>query len=127
MLGQAHAICLAATDAGGVLRGYAAGTIVADEAEVLNLAVAPAFRRRGVARALLAALLDALEARGARSLFLEVRASNSAALALYRAFGFRELGRRIGYYRAPHEDAITMVKDHSAGTPKNDSKLHEFG
>ncbi len=127
MLAQEYAVCLAATDADGALRGYAAGTVVADEGEVLNLAVAPAFRRRGVARLLLTALLDALHARGAQSLFLEVRASNAAALALYRAFGFRELGRRIAYYRAPREDAITMVKDHSVGMPKNDAKLHEFG
>lgn len=111
LLGQAHTLCLAATDEAGALRGYAIGTCVADEGEVLNLAVERGSRRRGVARALLVALLDALAARGARSLYLEVRASNAAAIALYRQAGFRHLGRRVGYYRAPREDAVTMVRD----------------
>lgn len=130
LLAAPHVVSYVATDAAGRLLGYAMGTVAADEGEVLNLAVDQARRRRGVARALLAALLAALELRGARSLYLEVRASNAAALALYQSLGFRQLGRRVGYYRAPKEDAVTMVREGAPGgpgTPKIDSKLHEFG
>jgi len=71
----------------------------ADEAEVLALAVDPALRRRGLARALLLAGLGGLIAAGVRQLFLEVAADNAAARGLYGGFGFREVGRRPRYYR----------------------------
>jgi ribosomal-protein-alanine N-acetyltransferase len=99
--------CLVA--GGPELLGYAVGSFVADEGEVLNVAVADAVRRRGVARALLQRLVGELQACGARRLFLEVRESNAAAIGLYRGFGFQPLSRRRGYYRAPREDALTMV------------------
>jgi len=110
-VGQPHVIALVAEDGGaaGVV-GYAIGTVVADEGEVLNLAVDPAARRRGIGRNLVGALLERLEARGAESLYLEVRASNEAAIGLYRTAGFEPLGRRKAYYRAPREDAVTMVR-----------------
>ena len=73
-----------------------------------NLAVTPAERRRGVARALLADLLREAGARGVMSLTLEVRATNDAAQALYRAHGFRLAGIRRGYYRDTGEDAMVM-------------------
>jgi ribosomal-protein-alanine N-acetyltransferase len=85
--------------------GTAAG---AGSGHLGNLAVTPGERRRGVARALLADLLAASVARGVGSLTLEVRATNDAAQALYRAHGFRLVGVRRGYYRDTGEDAMVM-------------------
>jgi ribosomal-protein-alanine N-acetyltransferase len=79
--------------------------VSADELEILNLAVAPAHRRRGVAQALLRAVLQSLEG----TAFLEVRESNGAARKFYESMGFRTLGRRPGYYTDPHEAAIVMT------------------
>jgi ribosomal-protein-alanine N-acetyltransferase len=90
------------------LAGYVVARAVADEGEILNLAVAPQGRRRGVGRALVEAVLAALARRGVREVFLEVRESNAGARALYAAHGFREVGRRSGYYRRPLEDAIIL-------------------
>jgi len=84
--------------------------VVADEAHVLDVTVSPAWRRRGLARRLVSlALLRSLRA-GARSAQLEVRAGNSAALALYAGLGFEASGRRRGYYSEPTEDAILLAK-----------------
>jgi ribosomal-protein-alanine N-acetyltransferase len=85
-----------------------ARTVAPDEREILNLAVAPDFRRKGVARALVDAALGAF--RG--SVFLEVRESNAVALEFYKSLGFKELSRRKGYYDSPVETAIVM-KFHS--------------
>jgi ribosomal-protein-alanine N-acetyltransferase len=84
--------------------------MIAGEAEVLTLAVRPEQRRRGAARALLAAAL-ALAAPTAAAMFLEVAADNAGAVALYEAAGFEQVGRRAGYYGrtgAPSIDAIVM-------------------
>ena len=81
------------------LRGFVLTRLAADEAEILTIAVDGALRRRGVGRALLASHMARLPALGARMLFLEVEAENAAALALYRKFGFHEVGQRRGYYR----------------------------
>ncbi|HSC88502.1 MAG TPA: ribosomal protein S18-alanine N-acetyltransferase [Polyangiaceae bacterium] len=78
--------------------GFALGWVVADELEVLDVAVHEAERRRGLGRSLVRALFEAAEARGARSAYLEVRASNTAAQALYVALGFVRDGERRGYY-----------------------------
>ncbi len=83
---------------------------VAGEAEILTLAVAPPFRRRGLGRALLDAAISAAARHGARVLFLEVAADNVAARALYAAAGFRPLGRRRHYY-PDGGDALTMARD----------------
>ncbi|MCU1257537.1 MAG: rimI [Bryobacterales bacterium] len=72
-----------------------------DEAEILNLAVDPAFRRRGAATALVAAVPRSM-------IFLEVRESNHAALSFYRKAGFTTAGVRFGYYHSPPESAIVM-------------------
>jgi ribosomal-protein-alanine N-acetyltransferase len=93
--------------AGGVV-GYLVGRDVAGSGEILNLAVAPEHRRAGVARALLADGLDLLRVRGAEEVFLEVRASNTAALDLYGGVGFRPVGMRADYYRNPREDALVL-------------------
>ena len=88
--------------------GFIAVRTVADEAEILNVAVATAARRGGVGRALVRHALEHADQSGAYSVFLEVRPSNAAALALYRSFGFVEVGRRRHYYRAPVEDALVL-------------------
>jgi ribosomal-protein-alanine N-acetyltransferase len=77
-------------------------------AEVLNLAVVPEHRGRGLGGLLLDAGLDAVKARGGSEVFLEVRASNTVAQALYAGRGFRMEGRRRGYYRRPDEDALVL-------------------
>lgn len=83
----------------------------ADEVEILNLAVTPAQRRRGLARQLIERALDDAEARGAARAYLEVRPSNAAAIALYKKCGFKEAGRRTCYYAAPVEDALVLSKE----------------
>ncbi|MGH7671595.1 MAG: ribosomal protein S18-alanine N-acetyltransferase [Gemmatimonadales bacterium] len=98
---------LVAETAGGVA-GYVVARHAADEGEILNLAVAPAWHQRGVGRALVARVLAALAGRGVTQVFLEVRASNVAARALYEGAGFREVGRRARYYRRPLEDAVVL-------------------
>ena len=75
----------------------------AAECEILNLAVAPPFRRLGIATALLSRELDHV-----REVFLEVRESNTGARMLYRKLGFSEVGRRENYYQSPAERAIVM-------------------
>lgn len=86
--------------------GYVFCREVAGESEILNLAVDPLLRRGGVGRTLLGAALAWLKERGARETFLEVRASNAAAIRLYEGAGFRAVGRRSDYYQRPPEDAI---------------------
>lgn len=88
--------------------GYVIAHRAADEAEILNLAVEPESRRRGIGRALVAALLETLARDGAKAVFLEVRASNTAAQALYGQFRFLPVGRRSRYYRHPTEDAVIL-------------------
>jgi ribosomal-protein-alanine N-acetyltransferase len=83
-------------------------TLVAGEREILNLAVAPDFRRKGVARALLDRALEAF----CGEVFLEVRESNGVAKKFYKSLGFKELSKRKGYYDNPPETAIVM-KFHS--------------
>jgi len=93
--------------------GFALARTGADEAELLMLAVAPAARRAGVARRLLAAIEADAAARGADVLLLEVAAGNAAARALYAAAGYAPRGRRRGYYRdaqGGREDALVLGK-----------------
>ena len=85
-----------------------ARTLAADEHEILNLAVTPDSRRKGVARALLGSALESFHG----SVFLEVRESNGVAQAFYKSLGFKELSRRQGYYSSPSEAGIVM-KFHS--------------
>jgi [ribosomal protein S18]-alanine N-acetyltransferase len=97
-----------AADAAGEVVGYALAWVAADESEVANLAVARARQREGLGTRLLATALGEARTRGARRAWLEVRASNAAAQALYARHGFQVVGRRRGYYRAPREDALVM-------------------
>lgn len=89
--------------------GFVVVWLVHDELHVLNVAVAPAARRRGVARALLAEVEASAAGKGARTAILEVRVSNRPAIELYRTLGYREVGVRPRYY-ADGEDALLMDK-----------------
>ena len=88
--------------------GYLIGREAAASGEILNLAVAPEFRQRGIGGALLEEGLRAFGRRRATEVFLEVRESNHSAQALYLARGFRPVGQRAAYYRNPREDALIL-------------------
>jgi ribosomal-protein-alanine N-acetyltransferase len=88
--------------------GYVVAVFVADQGEIVNLAVAAESRGQGVGTALLDAALREAESRHSSALFLEVRESNAAARRLYGARGFAEVGRRRGYYRHPDEDGLIL-------------------
>lgn len=95
----------------GQLCGFVVGRLAADEAEILTLGVAPNRQHLGIGRRLVEDLCHEAKKRGAYRLYLEVAAGNAAALALYDRLGFRESGRRRGYYAragAPAEDAINL-------------------
>ncbi len=89
--------------------GYTVFWIAAAEMHLLNLAIHPEQRRRGIARTLLSEALNQARLQGARVAWLEVRPSNTAARALYESFGFKEVGRRPGYYDDTKEDAILLA------------------
>lgn len=91
--------------------GYVGSQSVPPEADVMNLAVAPEYRRKGIGSALMQALTELLHTNGMESLFLEVRASNDPAIALYQRFGFVQVGRRKKYYVNPTEDALILRKE----------------
>lgn len=92
----------------GALAGYVVGWHVLNEAELANLAVEPLARRHGVGRILLDTMLADAAKRDVDRVFLEVRESNAAALQLYAARGFEQVGRRKKYYRSPIEDALIL-------------------
>ena len=94
---------------GASVVGYLVFSTVLDEGSVDNVAVAPAYRRRGVAGLLLSDAIRRAREDGLSLLTLEVRASNAPAAALYEGYGFREVGRRRDYYEKPREDAILMT------------------
>ena len=77
----------------------------------MNIAVAPAYRRKGIARALMERLFEVTERDARRGYTLEVRVSNDAAISLYEALGFRARGIRRGYYTDNREDALIMWRD----------------
>ncbi len=93
---------------GGDLAGYICFWVVFEELRLMNLAVHPQWRRRGIARALVRQALEAGRASGATRAVLEVRASNEAARRLYEAAGFKPFAVRAHYYRDPVEDAVLM-------------------
>ncbi len=88
------------------LVGYALGWLVADDVEIMSVAVEPSERGRGIGRALLTRLLEGAWREGARNALLEVRASNASARALYERLGFERIGVRRRYY-ADAEDAVS--------------------
>lgn len=105
-------VLMLARDEQGDLLGFSLLRTVADEAELLLLAVAPPARRRGVGGSLLDHFIEHARRKGVRRLHLEVRDGN-AAIAMYRAFGFRAEGRRPKYYSGrdgSQHDAVTMAR-----------------
>ena len=98
---------------GDTVAGYVGSQSVLDEADMMNIAVHPDYRRQGIGRDLVLALSDALKEKGIRGLMLEVRASNAPAIALYEQLGFRQVGMRPNYYRNPKENALILRKEWS--------------
>jgi len=94
--------------------GFLIVRVAADEAEILNLVVSPASRRKGIGRRLVDAALDAARRAGASKVFLEVADDNAAGCALYASAGFHEVGRRPDYYRTSggdYADALIMKRE----------------
>lgn len=98
-------------EADGVVQGYIGSQSAPPDCDIMNLAVAPDARRQQLGRTLLQSLIDELHRRGTERLFLEVRASNVPARALYASFGFEQVGLRKGYYVNPTEDALILRKE----------------
>lgn len=90
-------------------RGFALIRVIGDEAELLTLAVDPTFRRNGIGRGLMERVDTCAQTRGAQKIFLEVAETNQAARALYDTCGFRQVGRRPGYFRAPDAGAVAAL------------------
>ena len=91
--------------------GYIGSQSSIDETDVMNVAVHPDFRRKGIAESLIDTLIQELKNRGSHALMLEVRASNAPAIALYEKLGFLQVGCRKNYYRNPKEDALILRKE----------------
>jgi len=98
----------AVEDAGDAPVGFAVAGLLPPQAELEMVAVAAEAQGQGIGRALLERLFSELRQAGIEEVFLESRASNQPALGLYRRLGFRETGRRSGYYADPIEDAVVM-------------------
>ena len=96
---------------GEMVAGYIGSQTVLGETDMMNVAVHPDFRRRGIAEALVKRLVEDLKAMESHCLTLEVRASNAPAIALYEKLGFSQIGRRKNYYRNPREDALILRKE----------------
>lgn len=109
-LGSIWSYWLVALD-GDKLVGYIGSQTSFDEADVMNVAVHPDCRRRGIAEKLIHTLVAELTSRGVRALTLEVRASNDPAINLYEKLGFQQVGRRKNYYHNPKEDALILRKE----------------
>lgn len=95
----------------GKVLGYVGSQSVPPESDVMNLAVLPVCRKRGIAQALLLELMHNLRKKDIDSLTLEVRASNLPAISLYEKLGFISVGRRQRYYVNPKEDALIMRRE----------------
>lgn len=91
--------------------GYIGSQSTVDETDVMNIAVHPQWRRRGIGESLINSLIGELKNRGSHALTLEVRASNAPAIGLYEKLGFTQVGCRKNYYRNPKEDALILRKE----------------
>ena len=96
---------------GETVAGYVGSQTVLGETDMMNIAVHPDYRRKGIAEALVNALVEGLKARESHCLTLEVRATNAPAIALYEKLGFAQIGLRKNYYRNPKEDALILRKE----------------
>ena len=101
---------LVATE-GEQVAGYIGSQTVCGETDMMNVAVHPSHRRKGIAEALILELIEELKIMESHCLTLEVRASNTPAISLYEKLGFSEIGRRKNYYRNPKEDALILRKE----------------
>jgi [ribosomal protein S18]-alanine N-acetyltransferase len=90
------------------LVGYICGNYVLDEGHILNVTVHPDFREQGIASLLVQDMVGLLKKEGCRTIFLEVRISNEAALRMYEKAGFSRIATRKAYYTLPVEDAVLM-------------------
>ena len=104
-------IDVAVAEYGEEKAGYGEIRFVAGEAQIYNIAIAPEFRRAGIGESLLRHMIAKAEDDGCVLVTLEVRGGNEAAMALYKKLGFREVGRRKGYYSKGGEDAVLMDLD----------------
>lgn len=95
----------------GVVCGYIGSQSVLDAADMMNIAVHPEYRNRGIACALIKELIERLKQQNVISLMLEVRISNESAISLYNKLGFEIVGKRPHYYHNPREDAYIMRKE----------------
>jgi len=98
-----------ASDERCALSGVLIARAVAGEAELLNIIVTSDRRRQGLGRKLMEEFISEMRATGITRLFLEVRASNVAAISLYDGLGFEQVGLRVGYYQPDHEDALVLA------------------
>ena len=96
---------------GEMVLGYIGSQTVLDESDMMNVAVSPDHRRKGIAEALVIALADDLREKGSCKLTLEVRSSNASAISLYEKLDFKQIGLRKNYYRNPKEDALILQKE----------------
>lgn len=94
-----------------IVAGYVGSQSVMGWSDMMNLAVAPEYRRQGVGERLVNALIERLRENQISCLTLEVRVSNLTAIALYDKLGFQQVGRRPNYYRNPKEDALILRKE----------------
>ena len=101
---------LVALDDNDKVVGYAGVQVILDEGYITNVAVFPEYRRLGVAAKIIDVYMNFAAANDLAFLTLEVRPSNEAAIALYRRFGFEEVGRRKNYYDLPKEDALILTR-----------------
>lgn len=106
-----HTAIYAALRVDGVLCGFSCMMSVGEEAEILNIAVSPAYRRHGIGLALMDAMLHDAEDKHVAQVFLEVRSQNVPAISLYESKGFMKIGLRKRYYTRPVDDAILMALD----------------
>jgi ribosomal-protein-alanine N-acetyltransferase len=117
------------------LVGFASYRVIVPECELLNLAVLPAFRRKGIGARLLQEVIRAARKGGVSDFFLEVREGNRAALRLYQNFGFQITSRRSDYYSEPPADALALhysiggnagTSPHSAGVKPNEHEKYPY-
>ena len=95
----------------GRIAGYVGAESVLDSSDMMNLAVSPEYRRQGIGEALVNELVEHLREKDIVSLLLEVRASNTPAIALYEKLRFVQVGKRPRYYTNPREDALILRKE----------------
>jgi ribosomal-protein-alanine N-acetyltransferase len=104
-----YSIWLTALEEGN-LAGYLGVQYGPDGGDIMTIATDPGFRGRGVGKRLLKTMVETLQEKNLQWLTLEVRPSNTPALKLYEAFGFRQVGKRPNYYKNPREDALLLTK-----------------